>query len=619
MKNIISIFILLILLSSSANASLEADWIVSKSSNDKWSTTEQTAYAVLALKTESTKYSSQISKAIQILKTNLDNCIPNNECNVKDATLSILAIKDSVANLDIYTTWLANSRSIQYSGELTGWKVQIISPTKSGSCFLNNTETQTINVNIGYTPWQDISSTLLTTNTRSLELDCSSLQATDLILSLIQQKQVSGITYYYIKQEESGKSKITVEFGNPCWGSIYRASCDNDITALVLYTLNKVNKQNDATWLKQQTLTPLQNAYLYKTLQDQKYFDAVSSSQSPVGDWNQDIAQTAMISYLIKPSSILEKSYSWMNLSRSSLNCWPSLSCDVTTTSLVLMSGLTATAAVFIDADNDGIDDNWEKTYCNGNCDPTADTDKDGLTNLQEYKNNTNPNKADTDGDTYNDKVEIDAKTDPNNINDYPTTSKSLTQQRREACPEGDDCDTAYNCPGKCDSLGMCIDIEGDKCPESDTTVTEKECIYQEDCITDVGCKGKCNLYEMCEDIPGDNCPSTDIAAGAGAAKEPAKTPEQGRSILFWLLLVLLFLIALIGGGYLAYKKGLLKFKFTKKPKPSLPLYTPKFKPSPKTEYKPAMRTASHKSPFRKHIEESLEKSMEEMENLLRK
>ncbi len=75
MKNIILIFILLILISSSANASLEADWILSQSTNDKWSTTEQTAYAVLALKTESAKYSAQISKAVAILKTNLNNCI----------------------------------------------------------------------------------------------------------------------------------------------------------------------------------------------------------------------------------------------------------------------------------------------------------------------------------------------------------------------------------------------------------------------------------------------------------------------------------------------------------------------------------------------------------------
>ncbi len=49
-----------------------------------------------------------------------------------------------------------------------------------------------------------------------------------------------------------------------------------------------------------------------------------------------------------------------------------------------------------VDSDLDGIDDAWEAQYCGGNCDPNADPDGDGLTNLWEYRLGFNPNIADT-------------------------------------------------------------------------------------------------------------------------------------------------------------------------------------------------------------------------------
>ncbi|OGP91168.1 MAG: hypothetical protein A2157_02000 [Deltaproteobacteria bacterium RBG_16_47_11] len=48
------------------------------------------------------------------------------------------------------------------------------------------------------------------------------------------------------------------------------------------------------------------------------------------------------------------------------------------------------------DNDLDGIDDAWEAQYCEGDCDPNADPDLDGLTNLREYQLGFNPNIADT-------------------------------------------------------------------------------------------------------------------------------------------------------------------------------------------------------------------------------
>ncbi|MBI2656380.1 hypothetical protein HYX03_01420 [Candidatus Woesearchaeota archaeon] len=77
----------------------------------------------------------------------------------------------------------------------------------------------------------------------------------------------------------------------------------------------------------------------------------------------------------------------------------------------------------FKDADNDSMSDEWEiQNGLNPNDpnDANLDSDKDELTNLQEYKYKTNPNLADTDGDGFTDKQEVDAGTNPIDPNDFP-------------------------------------------------------------------------------------------------------------------------------------------------------------------------------------------------------
>jgi hypothetical protein len=52
--------------------------------------------------------------------------------------------------------------------------------------------------------------------------------------------------------------------------------------------------------------------------------------------------------------------------------------------------------------------DSWQiKYFGHTGVDPNADPDGDGLTNIQEYKNGTNPTMADTDGDGMSDGYEV--------------------------------------------------------------------------------------------------------------------------------------------------------------------------------------------------------------------
>ena len=78
---------------------------------------------------------------------------------------------------------------------------------------------------------------------------------------------------------------------------------------------------------------------------------------------------------------------------------------------------LSASPMTFLaDTDGDGLPDDWETTYFdNLGSGASGDPDSDGLTNLQEYTEGTNPTVADTDGDGLTDGEEVTAGTDPLN------------------------------------------------------------------------------------------------------------------------------------------------------------------------------------------------------------
>jgi hypothetical protein len=61
------------------------------------------------------------------------------------------------------------------------------------------------------------------------------------------------------------------------------------------------------------------------------------------------------------------------------------------------------------DGDNDAIDDDWEVRHFGSTdaCDPEGDTDKDNLSNIDEFRNHTNPNNPDSDLDGLTDGWEV--------------------------------------------------------------------------------------------------------------------------------------------------------------------------------------------------------------------
>jgi Bacterial TSP3 repeat len=66
------------------------------------------------------------------------------------------------------------------------------------------------------------------------------------------------------------------------------------------------------------------------------------------------------------------------------------------------------------DTDGNGLPDWWEiQNFGHIRNDPNADPDGDGLSNLQEYRLGTNPNKFDSDGDGMSDSLEIELGRNP--------------------------------------------------------------------------------------------------------------------------------------------------------------------------------------------------------------
>jgi hypothetical protein len=77
-------------------------------------------------------------------------------------------------------------------------------------------------------------------------------------------------------------------------------------------------------------------------------------------------------------------------------------------------------SAMTQDNDGNGLPDFWEWQYFGcGGIEPNADMDGDGVSNLQEYQNGTNPIRADTDYDGRSDSEEIAENTDPLDSNSF--------------------------------------------------------------------------------------------------------------------------------------------------------------------------------------------------------
>ncbi|MCX5886111.1 MAG: hypothetical protein NT096_09420 [Proteobacteria bacterium] len=111
-----------------------------------------------------------------------------------------------------------------------------------------------------------------------------------------------------------------------------------------------------------------------------------------------------------------------------------------------------ATFAVItdIDADGNGLPDWWELQYFGTTGQSaSADADSDGLTNLEEYQNRTDPTKADTDADGMPDGWEVDNKLNPL-LDDANLDADNDTYTNLQEYLGGSDPQDPNSIPGEC-------------------------------------------------------------------------------------------------------------------------------------------------------------------------
>ncbi|MAF51128.1 MAG: hypothetical protein CMH64_03480 [Nanoarchaeota archaeon] len=636
MQKKLLLFLMIFVLIYSVNASEEADWLADRGTSGNWGTMIETAFSIMALDKEA-GYGDLVVNGSRFLIDQLESCMESNSCNIKDTAIAVWALSEVGGNAIIVRdagTWLLNSRSNVFTGELPStnnqWFVQIVS-TVAGVCTLTNTDTGAnvfvdVNLSDGYVPWYEITadSEILTETTEDLNLDCTSLGRNS-ILSLINKKpDANGVDNFYIKQEEHNVKNVSISLGLACWGPNYRGGgCDSqegrETTAYVLFALEKAGKTGDPSWLTQQTdLGLLENLFLYKVTDDAQYLTTLTNEKNSQGYWgNADLFATSILYGQLKPNTIVNGVDNWVASRRHPQGCWEVPLCSIEQTAVVLQSGSFQTAVQGC-ADQDG----------DSKCDD-VDEDIDGdrlLNDLDPFPRNPDVNgngvpdgEEDLDGDGFANYEDSDIDGDGvANERDRDPFDEAVGGPDRDPGGEvtvGAICNTSEGCLGSRNAIGECVDTPGDDCPRGDID----DCNVGGFCVTRDNCSG--TYSSSCQCIADADCNTSGSGSGGGDTNTRDRGDgDEGSSVVLWSLLVLLLLIALGGGGFLAYKKGLLKFKFGKKKAPEAK-YTPKLLPKNPGNYVPRMaqRAAAKIPKAAKGIEKDLDQSMEELEKLLGK
>jgi len=115
---------------------------------------------------------------------------------------------------------------------------------------------------------------------------------------------------------------------------------------------------------------------------------------------------------LVDGDDITNPSGSTYRLTMASIPAYTILTLTVSNITDAAGNPVTPSSITINDNDSDDMADDWETD--NSVDDLDEDPDGDGLNNLEEYDNNTNPNNSDTDGDSLPDDWEVAYGLDPN-------------------------------------------------------------------------------------------------------------------------------------------------------------------------------------------------------------
>ncbi len=561
------------------------NWLLKQGSNGGYDKDVfSTAWVALALDKLGDSDNSEKAMDWIFTQQNPAYCFPSGACKVKDTALSALAMEElqESDNLTKVQTWM---ESAQQTMSATGSWILEITTSSNGTCKLsytgsnNLTQTKSISVNGGkFTQCKNSYFFDLATCGGldlskiagvKLNVDCSSLTG-DKIVTVLYKKSNA----FYILSSKTG-DKVDITVNNGCYGQVKGGSCHLESSLYSNWALHKLkSKVNIDLYLKANVgkTTVLDNALLYLALKDTTYLKTLKSLQSSDGSWNSNVIDTGLAVFVMADdlsyTTEVKNGISWIKTKQKSDG---SFNGKVVDTAVALYTALSTDFS----GSTTTVVTNASTKVCNndGTCDSSLGEDK------------------------YN---------CPKDCTSTTTTNKSSDSS---ACVVNSICETDYgedssNCKKDC----YCGD---GVCHKTDETATS--------CPKDCG-KTKTPTSNKTTGTKTSYC-----GDGTCDSDETAKTCtsdcKKKSSILPYVIIVLV--IVLVGaGGFLAYKKGLIKLKKgpTPPPKPGYPGMKPPMsrpgmaRPAAPRPVQPMRRpVAPPRQPS------SLDKSLEEARKLLKK
>jgi hypothetical protein len=396
----------------------------------------------------------------------------------------------------------------------------------------------------------------ISTNDKVVVVECDSIVTS---MSLISKTESSTSANIQIIQQKTSIDKTTFNLENTCFGL---DSCNLQDTAYASYSLDLLNQNTKSkTYLKQNLNNdPINIALTYKVTKDPSMIESLTDLQQDDGSFNSIIA-TAIAASALKEASYTD-SYN------SALAYLESKQAEAGN---IGNKKESAAVAYWIFTTKNKVTSSSYSTYC---------------------------------GD------DIIQKPNDNGI--------------EEICEFNVDCEAGFSCTDNCECTQISetgceldVDCPGGTCDLITNTceyVSSSECTLNTDCEVDEICEaGSCQEQKI--EIPNDECTDDLDCEEDEECFDGFCYPLYESSSLWWLWLLIL-IIALGAGGYLAYQK------YGKTPPPSQQQsFTPPKEFTPSKQPQQPIQPQQSQQPRRENMdlkEKELDKSIEEAKDLIK-
>lgn len=561
-------------------------------------------------------------------KTN--KCFPAGGCNPKDTAFAILALKDNNKDASKYVKWLNDNLAV--SGDVNSNELNIqITTDGIGKCLIYDGQQKKADVYVNGTGmlkignenmhWISFSRLGIAFDQpiKTIKVDCRAIKE-NVIASLL---RIKGNVFYIEQESSSNNAELVIN--RACYGS--NGQCNKQGSFYAAWVLKEIGEEiKTMQYLKENTASAFDYAILNILEQSTSYSKWLKDNQE--GDNWDDVYTTSFVVYSLKNSDYETErndAVSWMNTQQNNDGSFGASNKVMSTAAALYLGfggreppagstpagngqGITPSGAVCGDNAVGG----------NEECDGVIDTIGEGA------KKNCENNCGD----------DCKCKT-------FPTVcTKDSDCDEGQKCGGNEECYTVTDCGQNSDCReGEQCDVTTGLC-SAGGVVSGKKCTKDNELLT-------CNTDEKCDEVNGacikksetpsaqaENCTNGKDDNGDGkidcddadCADDPACAGQKGSSWWVWLIV---FIVALIGGGIFLYGK------FAKPKQAGKPNYfgfgmtggkqeKPKGgKPSGPVIQRPAGRIFN----FRRsggagkdtELESKLDRSIKEVENILKR